>query len=347
MFGADKEDIKALSEVFSLSAVPVFICDMAGTLIWENSAFENMLHEQEDRCAFALCAADAGQNGCITFGSSCYTLNAITLNTCRAYEINRRENLTDVFASQGIRDYLVYVFTHLRQCAVKTSAAADGIYSLLRDGGLDKADSTAQQIVSRLNEIDGGAAALIEQLANPEQLLYLLGGNGGDITVSVGNEAKKVASAAQKGDFARRHGVKISFEENKPVYAHINRNACRILIADMIKGLMDENNAPERITVRCGENDGEALVDVISEGALSSCAKQDDLFFSYICDTFCANYGGSYAKMESDNGFLCRLSFKAVGDMDGSVRVSSEVSYTDDENDVMNAIFHKEKYILQ
>lgn len=338
------------AEIFEASPEAVFITDENGTVIWENTVYRNMFCEAEERSVFAAAVLNEckGSNcGCIAYSEKYYRINFIPLGKDRIAEINEKGSLADMLAISGIRSYLMYAFMRIRQCAATTSKAADEIYALLAESKAHAADGLSRQLIDKLNDIDGDAAALIAELANPEQLLYLSVGTDCDYTVNLSSEAKLLVKAAQSSAAAVNKKLKFCTKLDESCYAHIGRSAFRTLLADIISFCAENSESSSEVMIELSQNDGMAKITVSCRKTLNLSAESTDsnIFFEYLCDMFCSKYNGSFTKRVTNKSVCCCLEF---GALDGcSVSVSSPMIYDDTENDekAIKAIFYsKNKY---
>ena len=264
--------------------------------IWLNTYFKKVfVHLSEDkRKEFLLSAIN--QSGIInmTLDEKFYTVNVIKSLGLSIVEVIRAESISTILKSPSVREYIKYIFQKMRYALSSVSTAADEIYAVISSYN---GESDAEIIIQQLNNIDRELMSAISSFLSPEQLFYLMNDNCEVSTVCLRSEIDNVITDSL--DIFPIPCENISIDFKSTYYAIINRQTFKVILSYMIAKCFENEYLPTNISVSDEGTDKHFTsikVSAVYGNEKSNCRKnnQSDIFFDYVCDTFCNKYNAAY-----------------------------------------------------
>lgn len=293
-----------LCGIYENSAIPTAV--ICGGSLFKNKAAERLAEDS----FFRKLAASQGTVYELADGML-YTANVISHGDIRIAEIIRSESIDSLLNVPAVRKYAEFVFRKLRHSVNVIAVAADDIHSCLSQGSPDR-----KRAADRLNSIDATLTDIISLIIDPEQLVYLMD-DPADSTVCLKDELEGIASDISE---AYNGYVQVECDLEDGLYTRMNRSSLKTVLSDTAERLCCGNIVPDKIILSSSlRNNGTVNVSISSEcsqgrkhSELDSAFVKDsaeDIFFEYVCDSFCTKYNGSLERRETADGSCFTLSF--------------------------------------
>ena len=306
-----------LCGIYEGSAIPTAV--MCGSSLFKNKSAEQLA---DDRFFRKL----AGSQGTVyEMGDGMlYTVNVIRHGGISIAEIIKSESINTLLDVPAVRKYAEFVFRKLRHSVNVIAVAADDIHSCLSEGNPDR-----HRASDRLNSIDATLTDIISLIIDPEQLVYLMD-DPVDSTVCLKDELEEIAADISE---AYNGFVKVECDLEDGLYTRMNRSSLKTVLSDTAERLCCGNAVPDKITFSSSlGGNGTVTVSVCSdcsqgrkhselgtEGRVFTKDSAEDIFFEYVCDSFCTKYNGSLERRETADGLCFTLSFPMLRKPAGAV----------------------------
>lgn len=331
-----------LINLYTESAIPVIISDLKFNIVWENNNFSKV-YELSDKADLIEILGKKPLKSDLYYNRSqnnIYTYN-VTVNKNIGYIIAeqiKNDEINKLLYSPNIRKYLEYICSKVRNAVSSVTIALDGIYSSLINSNFNGNNN-----FEYLNIIDENMLELLSEIINPELMMsFDLEDINQEKTIYVSGIMQKITRDTQK---MLGKDIKVYSDIPEGVYAHVNKKAFDVIMADLVHKCLDSETFPNEIllqlkrlsnnSIRISISANTSLSDdgIKNKAYTKDCEGQfkRNLFFDYVCDSFCEKYKGEFTtltkinEVDDVNEVCYRLDMPAIPD--NKLEISMSTSY--------------------
>ena len=270
-------------------------------------------------------------------GDAVYSINVVRLEESDEkgseylVEFLHTDSMIRILNTPGIRDYIYFVCAKIKDAAGVVTNSLDEIYDAVSCGLYD-----GRMITERLNIIDENIMSLTKEIVMPDQFYALMDMDGKNrATLAMDRELQRLVSVI---DSEIGKAVKVTSKCERGIFFRMDPMMFRTIVMGMTECCCTGSIYPEMLVYsvsRVSEGRAEISVTSVSPESRPNRIRRQPLldaelrsirrgiFFDYICELVCSEFGADFTKTEMPNGFSFRMEFDIISGSEPRIAMES------------------------